>query len=620
MIKRKLAWKVLACICAIVLGSCGGGAGTGGTTAGSSGGATASSALSGTVAVGAPMLNATLTVMGANGQSVSTAVDDSGSYANLNVTALTAPYRLQACGQADGQYVCYYAVVQSIGVADVTPLTDAVVALALGTDASALFTGSVPSASALASSEASLRNYLGPLLAAAGVSSTGDFATLPFTADHTGMDKVLDAVKITTGHNNSAMYVQMEGVLGYGNAYVDSQGNQSGSLDGSALVNGMSVNLTGISTIFSGLNSAVGSGSLSACESTISAQVPFDGAFSLELNDTQLTAATAPAALCSFASTNGLLGGKVANPALQSCDFGGTDKFCTVDFDLSNGTLDLQGAEMTVVLRQNATTWTLLGNENPYGIQVGSAVSRSLNVDVPNSQPTYTRNLSFDIPDTVVSGSAPHAAKVYVHDASGTGTWDSTPIAVLNDSCGTSSGNLTMAGSNCGGEWLSIDNFSNSEIGTGDLLIDALYHRGLDLKIDLYSDASATTPMTTVYTRLNGLPPKAADLPNVPWLNLDAASQSALAAYASSTVSTQTLTLAWSANPVVVPHDLTFCSNNNCSSEVHMELPGTSIQTGATMNLSTITVIANGYKRLSLYGRDRNDVGYESDYLTKQPT
>jgi hypothetical protein len=565
------------------------------------------------------MLNTTLTVMGANGQTVSMPVDDSGSYANLSLATLTAPYSLQACGQADGGYVCYYSVVQAAGVADVTPLTDAALALALGTDSSAVFTGSVPSASALASSEASLRNYLGPVLAAAGVSSTGDFATLPFTADHTGMDKVLDAVKITTGHNNSAMYVQMEGVFGYGNAYLDSQGNQSGSLSGSALVNGMGVNLTGISAIFNGLSNAIGSGSVSACESTMSAQVPLDAAFSLDMNGTQLTASTAPAALCTFASTNGLLGGQVANPALQSCDFSGADKFCTVDFDLSNGTLDVQGAEMTVVLRQNATNWTLLGNENPYGIQVGSAVSRSLNVDVSSPQPTYTRNLSFDIPDTVASGgSAPHAAKVYIHDATGTGSWDSTPIAVLSDSCGTSPGNLTIAGSNCGAEWLSIDNFSNAELGTGDALIDTLYHRGLDLKIDLYSDASATTYMTTVYTRLNGLPPKAADLPSVPWLNLDAGSQSALAAYASNTASAQTLNLAWSANPVVVPHDLTFCADSSCDAEVRMDLPGTSIQTGATMNLSNITVTANGYKRLSLYGRDRNDVGYQSDYVSCQ--
>jgi hypothetical protein len=573
------------------------------------------------VAVGAPMMNATLTVLGANGQIVSTPVDASGSYSNLNIAALTAPYRLQACGQADGQYACYYSVVQSGTVADVTPLTDAEIALALGNDASTTFTnGSIPSASALANSASALSNELAPLLAAAGVQFTGDFATLPFTANHTGLDKVLDAVKITTGNNNGATYVQMEGVLGYGNAYVDNQGNSSGSLGGSALVSSMNVNLTGISTIFNGLNSAIASGSISSCESAMSAQVPFDSQFSLDINgQQQLNASTAPAALCTFASSNGLLGGQVENPTLQNCFSSGADRICEVNFDLSNGTVNLQGGEMAVVLRQGASNWTLLGNENAYGIQVGSAVSRTLNVGVANPQPTYTRNLSFDIPDTAVgSGQAPNAAKVYIHDASGTGSWDTAPIAVLSDTGCTSSGNLTIVNSQCGGEWLSIDNFNSAEFATGDDLINALDHRGLDLRIDLYQDAAATTFMTSVYTRVNGLPPQLADLPNVPWLNLDSTSQSALAAYASGT-GAQTLPLTWSANPDVVPHDLSFCTNTNCDPEVHMTLSGSTIQTSATMDLSTISVTANGYKRLSLYGRDRNEVGFESDYVSSPP-
>jgi hypothetical protein len=565
------------------------------------------------------MLNATLTVKGTNGQTVSTAVDDTGSYANLNVGALTAPYRIQACGLADGAYKCYYSIAQASGVADVTPLTDAAIALALGSDASSIFTGSVPSASALASSQATLLNYLGPILTAAGVQSTSDFATLSFAANHSGMDKVLDAVKITSGHNNGTAFVQMEGVVGYGNAYIDSQGNQSGSLNGNALLSGMSVDLTGISAIFHGLNNAIGSGSLAACTSTMSAQVPFDPAFTLNMNGQQVTAANAASTLCSFASTNGLSGGKVENPALRQCDFSGQDKLCMVGFDLVNGALNFEGAEMAIVLRHGATSWSLLGNENPYGIHVGAAVQRTLRLGVTNTQPSYTRAISFDIPNTIAGGGqAPHAAKVYAHDASGTGAWDTAPIAVLNDSGCTGQPNLTIAGSQCGGEWLSLDSSINANLGTGDGLIDALYRRGRDLRIDLYYDASATAFMTSVYVRINGVPPKSSDLPNVPWLNLDAASQSALAAYDSSNAGPHTLNLAWAANPVVVPHDLTLCADNLCNAQVHTDLPGTTLQTSVTMDLSSLTVAANGYKRLSLYGRDRSDVGFESDYLSCQ--
>ncbi|RKP45560.1 hypothetical protein [Trinickia fusca] len=612
MNKHTLIWKVLATCAFITLNGCGGGSSSTSSTTSTN----ASGSLSGTVAVGAPMLNATLTVMGANGQTVSTPVDDSGSYSNLNISQLTAPYRIQACGLADGQYQCFYSVVQAGGVANVTPLTDATIALALGADSSTMFTGAAPSAAALSSSQSTLQHYLGALMAAAGLGSSSDFGTTSFTANHSGMDKVLDAVKITSGHNNGATFVQLEGVVGYGNAYIDSQGNQTGSLNGSSLVSGMSVNLSGISTIFQGLNSAIGSGSVGACTSALSTQVPLDPAFAMNMNGQSVTASNVAATLCSFASSGGLLGGKVENPALRSCDFSGPDKICTVGFDLTNGTLTMEGAELAIVLRQGSSTWTLLGAENPYGITVGAAVQRTLRVGVTNAQPSYTRAISIDIPTSVLAGAtAPHAAKVYAHDTSGTGAWDlSTPIATLSDSGCPGQPNLTIAGSQCGAEWLSLDSFNSSNLSNGDALIDALYRRGRDLRIDLYSDTAGTAFIATVYVRINGVPPKSIDLPNVAWLNLDAASQSALAAYDSSIAST--LALSWASNPVVVPHDVTFCGDSACNAKVHTNLPGTSLQTSTTMNLSGISVAANGYKQLSLYGRDRDDVGFASNYLS----
>jgi hypothetical protein len=571
------------------------------------------------------MLNATLTVMGANGRTVSTPVADTGSYANLNISALTAPYRLQACGVADGQSACFYSFAQSGGVANVTPLTDATVALALAANASTLFSGSTPTAAAMAKSETALQNLLGPVLTAAGLSAGSDFTTAPFTANHTGMDKVLDAIKVSTGQNNGATFVQLQGVVGYGNAYVDSQGNQSGSLSGSSLISGMGVDLTSISTIFNALNSAVGSSSVAACTSTVSAQVPIDPAFTLNINNagqqTAVTALNAASSLCALAGNNGFLGGKVENPVLISCDFSGADKICTVGFDLTNGTLNLQGPQMAVVLRQGSATWKLLGQENPYGITVDAAVQRTLRVDISNPQPGYARAISFDIP-TAVSGTAmaPHAAKVYEHDASGTGSWDlSAPIVTLNDSGCTGQPNLTVVGSNCGGEWLSLDSFNNSDLSSGDALINALYLRGRDLRIDLYSDTAATAFITSVYVRINGVPPESAELPGLAWLNLDAPSQSALAAFDSSTTTSNTLNVSWAPNTVVIPHDLTLCVDSACNSQAHTELSGSSSQTSAALNLSGMSIATTGYKRLSLFGRDREQVGYENDYLTCPP-
>lgn len=573
--------------------------------------------MSGTVAVGAPMLNVTVTIKGANGQSVSTSADASGGYSNLNVSQLTAPYRIQACGLADGLYQCYYSVVQAPGTGNVTPLTDATIALAVNSTAATVFTGAAPSSSALSNSEATLKTYLGPLLTAAGLASDSSFGTTPFVANHTGMDKVLDAIKVTSGQNNGVTFVQLEGVVGYANAYMDTSGTQSGTLNTPAILSGMSVNLGGISTIFNGLSNAIGSTSVSACTAAFS-QVPIDPAFALNLNgQQQLTAANAASSLCSFAATNGFLGGQVENPALRSCDFSGTDKICMVGFDLANGTQSEEGSELAIVLRQGTSSWALLGEENPYGITVGAAMQRTLSVGVVSPQPSYTRNISIDIPTTVPAGvTAPQAAKVYIHDNSGNGTWDtSAPIATLSDSGCTGQPNLTISGNQCGGEWLSLDSFGSSNLSNGDALINALYKRGSGMRVDLYSDAAATHFMTSVYVQMHGVPSKSGDLPNLPWLNLDASSQAALATYGSTTA-TNTLAVTWVANPVVIPHDLTLCGDSSCNAEVHLQLPGSINVTSATMNLSGITLSASGYKRLGLYGRDRNDVGFESDYVS----
>jgi hypothetical protein len=610
-------FTLLASACVVALSGCGGGGSNSAAPAQTASNAT--SMMSGTVAVGAPMLNATVTVMGANARSVSTSADSNGSYANLDVSQLTAPYRIQACGLADGQHECYYSVIQAAGVGNVTPLTDATVALASGGNASTVFTGTVPSESALSGSEATLKTYLGPVLTAAGLASDSSFGTTPFVANHTGMDKVLDAVKVTSGTNNGVAFVQLQGVLGYGNAYVDAAGTQSGTLDTTALLSGMQVDLRGISTIFEGLNTAIGSSSVNACTSTFATSVPLDPAFTLNLNgQQQLNVNNAAASLCSFASTNGFLGGQVENPALRSCDFSGPDKFCTVGFDVAKGTLSEEGAELAIVLRHGALNWALLGEENPYGITVGAAVQRTLPVGVATPQPRYTRNISIDIPTTVPAGyTAPQAAIVYAHDSSGNGTWDtSAPIATLSDNNCGGQPNLTVAGSQCGAEWLSLDSFNSSDLSTGDALINGLYRRGRDLRIDLYSDPSATHLITSIYVLINGVPPMSADLPNVPFLNLDAASQSALVTYDSGTTTTNTLPLSWAANPVVASHDLTLCGDSSCNTEVHQQLLGSIEQTSATLNLSGITLPAGGYKRLGLYGRDRNDVGFESDYVS----
>ncbi|UTH73536.1 hypothetical protein [Chromobacterium sp. IIBBL 290-4] len=597
--------------CCLLVAACGGGGS--GSAAGSS--SSSGSALSGTVAVGAPMQNATLTVLGANGQSVSTGINSDGSYSNLNIGSLTAPYRLQACGTVNAIQVCHYAVAQAAGTANVTPLTTATLTLALGNDPASMMSGSAPASSSIASSQQSLQSALSSVLSALGLSATQDFTTASFAANRTGMDKLLDTIRVSTGQNGSASFVQLEGLVGAGNFYIDTGGSQAGGLADSTLLNGLAVDLTGISQIFRALNAAVSSSTVSACTSAFSSANILDAAFSLSINNQAMTAANAASTICNAMSQSSLLGGTVADPVLRDCDFSGSDKFCTVGFDILNGGNVQEGAELTIVLRNGSGNWLLLGNRTPYEIHVNASVQRNLRVNASSPQPAYTRAISFDISSSANGVSnAVQAARVYQRNAANTG-WDTQPIVALSNVGCTSQPRLTINGSSCGATWLSLDSFNNASLANGDAMIDAFYRRGRQVRIDLYSDQAATSLLASVVQRIDGVPPKSAQLAGLPWLTLDASSQSALANYASTLGAN--LAFAWTGSNAIVPHDASFCADASCSNPVQLDLSGKLGSAGSSsFNLGSLSLAVSDYKQIALYGRDRQNVGYESNYIS----
>jgi hypothetical protein len=78
--------------------------------------------LSGTVALGAPMLDATVSVQDANGVVASVPAARDGSYSGLSLLGMAAPLSLQACGTVDGKYGCHDGIVDPDGIGNVRPL------------------------------------------------------------------------------------------------------------------------------------------------------------------------------------------------------------------------------------------------------------------------------------------------------------------------------------------------------------------------------------------------------------------------------------------------------------------------------------------------------------------
>lgn len=188
--------KILAAPFLATLLACGGGGGGGGAVV------VAPGPISGVVAAGAPV-SGIVFVKGANGVATSAVIQPSGHF-SIDVSALTPNYLLYAEGLSGDKLWRIYSVATGTGTTNVTPLTDLVVANALGAlpgtaaDSASLFNtwnGSQIAPAAVATAKARVQASLAPLFTGLGVSS--DPLTGSFSADHTGMDLVLDSLDVT---------------------------------------------------------------------------------------------------------------------------------------------------------------------------------------------------------------------------------------------------------------------------------------------------------------------------------------------------------------------------------------------------------------------------------------
>jgi len=194
-----LVWGALM-LSVLGLADCGGG-----------GGSATSSSINGVVATGVPLPSANVTLTDVNGVTKTTTTGADGSY-SVDATGLTAPFVVQVSGISGDSFVSLTSALATAPVSgqsatiNVTPLTTTIAAMLSGTgDPSTLSAAS--DQSVIRSSLSNVSNYLSGALAntflAGGVSGSFDLISGPFSANGSGVDRVLDNTLVNLAPNGS---------------------------------------------------------------------------------------------------------------------------------------------------------------------------------------------------------------------------------------------------------------------------------------------------------------------------------------------------------------------------------------------------------------------------------
>lgn len=164
---------------------------------------TTTGTISGIAVAGAPLIG-TVTIKDSNstgiGKTVQIAAD--GKF-TIDVYGLTPPFALRADGLVGRKVYHLYSVATSAdinGNINITPFTDLIVTNLAGQSAANYYDSSGFSTltpAALSVAQTALNAKLQPLLSAVGLSGNIDLLRTRFNADHTGLDAVLDLVKVT---------------------------------------------------------------------------------------------------------------------------------------------------------------------------------------------------------------------------------------------------------------------------------------------------------------------------------------------------------------------------------------------------------------------------------------
>ncbi len=583
--------------------------------------------LSGTAAVGAPLVDGVLRVIDATGAVVADAVplDAAGRFSAIALTG-TGPWRLEACGWAAAEWTCLQSVAYAAGTSNVTPLTTAALVLASGTPAEGLMAAGAPSAAAVATAQGTLSSSLASL----GGGGVDFFGGVLDAGSRTGYDRLLDAVQVNMGSDGQP-FVQLTPRLGSGNVFVQSGSAAQGSLSAGGAA--ATLPLAQLEALFTRLNAALASEA--ACRhatSGLASQLADDARLSFGPEPLQGAVVVADVLCTVFSGREpgspeavgpAMWGSRLMSPVLGRCDFDGDNAVCGVSLVLRDGEGDVAelGGGMAVAWR--AGQWRLLGDRHAVGVTASARVQRDLRIDGASAVAHYDRAFAFEVP--ALPGLA--CARVSQQDAAGTRV---TLAFYKRHTPGEGEGEpdrLSLWTNGSGGPFASTDSASGNtrtsddtwlflpEGEAGDAAIRHFLRGGRTVTVDLYGDMACSVPFDGPATRLvvdvDGVPPVWSAMPDLPWPAYTATAQSALRNLVASAGTAAPLDVAWSFprgaigfTEGFVCTDRALCGNGGSGRVAELGLRPRARTAGFVVQ-SGVAVTAGEHKMAGLYGRWR---------------
>jgi hypothetical protein len=412
-----------------MLASCGGGGGGGGASS-------STTSLSGSISQGAPIVGAKITLIDAKGTVVDggTSASD-GSYAVTDISSLTAPILISAQATVGGKPVTYRSVLVQKGTnntANVTPITDAVLAQATGKSTALM---EVAASSTLTTLDVSkLNKTTNKMVTAvsnvldqitAGTSASFNPFTSTFKANgEDAADKVNDLLRFTSTISSTGVTTEI----------ID-KSNSVGSVTISD-----SSNTTALPSLPQDLMKVKPqylANFLTAITDAVSTPAKLDGTALENLFDSQfLDNGMIKSDIVSMFRTEGratVLGAKFSNPKLEYCD---TNNVCLLYITLKNTNSEVR-LDLIVKYYPTQTKFVGYGNQFKFQAQFGSSLKKEY--DQSNNF-TLRSQIQFGINSEPTLWNKYQSAKVTLQ--SGSSAPDLTYNFVLKPNyCSTSIGN-----------------------------------------------------------------------------------------------------------------------------------------------------------------------------------